>query len=111
MELSKELLSEVLNKNISSYEFDMYGNIDYKVINDYGSNINIYELSHKCKEWAYKQSSHNVGYAIKTVHYGDNVTGGFVGIEESYVDTCKTEFELVLKLCQWILDNKINKED
>lgn len=71
--------------------------------------INIYELADKCKKWAYKQSSHSTGYAIKTVHYGDSVVGGFIGIEESYIDNCKTECELVFKLCQWILDKKEQK--
>lgn len=111
--ISKELLSEVFGEKrvILDHEVSInkteihYGHKDI----DEDGFINIYELANKCKEWAYKQSSHSTGYAIKTVHYGDSVVGGFTGIEESYIDNCKTEYELVFKLCQWILDNKEQK--
>ena len=63
MEIDIKVLREVLGKDIS--EFSITGNtLNYVVSNyeteedgelvyiDLGTNINIYELAHKCKEWA-----------------------------------------------------------
>lgn len=118
--ITKELLSEVmgypLSNNIYEYgitrviglnEWSLDLEFGYQGLeSSHGRYINVYQLSNKCKEWVNKQSSENLGYAIKTVHYGNNVVGGFVGIKDSYIDDCKTEYELVFKLCQWILENK-----
>ena len=106
MNISKELLGEVLNKNISSYEFDVYGNIDYKILNDYGSCINIYELAHKCKEWAA-----NIGFNISSTsgYRGDNTPYAYAissdGEEFPFIEA-DTEVESVFKVCEWILNNK-----
>ena len=102
--ISKELLSEVINKNILSCEFDIYGNIDYKVVNDYGSCINIYELSHKFKEWAY-----NKGYMMKIEnHYSNSIqirirkpaTNSMY--KEPWKKTFKNEIEGIITVCEWI---------
>lgn len=111
--ISKELLSEVLNKNILSYEFDMYGNIDYKVINDYGSNINIYELAHKCKEWALEKNltlfSGNINNQDNNYEsewsYDCQIFSHKEGIELFYIKSL-TEPDAIFKACQWILDSK-----
>lgn len=117
IEISKELLSKILNDELSIVNADsilcklkestLIIKCEYlKTKLTPTFSYNIYELANKCKEWANNQSSTNLGYAIKTVHYGNNVVGGFAGIEDSFIDDCKTEYELVFKLCQWILDNK-----
>ena len=101
--ISKELLSAVLGlhcgiKSIKNseviYWFDCIGEIREH-------SINIYELAHKCKEWAL-----NLGYILySTVH-------GY----ECYIDSrnfinntpvrflAESEPEAVFKACQWILD-------
>ena len=74
--ISKELLSEVLGCDCSECYFeDTYNLINYKYQYDVtwseetqynNSSINIYELAHKCKEWAESK-----GYI--TLTFGDMV--------------------------------------
>ena len=75
--------------------------------------INIYELTHLCKEWAVKR-----GYIIKTEPYDYMEDGSFSGtywsisrIKKTYGSpNCganETEFESVVTACEWIL----NKEE
>ena len=110
--ISKELLSKVLgyevkevlgmlensaNKTILSYIFEDASLNEGKRI------INIYELAHKCKEWAYRR-----GFLI-----GSNCRQGITVIDinthtvlnhfDVYIEDF-TEFEI--KACQWILENK-----
>lgn len=60
--ISKELLNEVLNKNVTEFETSL-NLVGYTYIDevqeddelkhiDVFTSINIYELAHKCKEWA-----------------------------------------------------------
>jgi len=100
--ISKKLLEEVLTVSYGegftvvdfeeSYSFDglhfeyCYGDVD---ITEKDS-INIYELAHKCKEWAYKQKIIGLGaihYLTKieviTKHYEDYYV---CGIEKSGAD-------------------------
>ena len=50
--ISKELLSEVLKLNITYIE-RCNNSIIYKIsVYDREEEVNIYELAHKCKEWA-----------------------------------------------------------
>ena len=59
LEISKELLSEVLNLNITYIEH-CNNSIVYKVsVYDREEEVNIYEFVFKCKEWAM-----NKGYQI-----------------------------------------------
>lgn len=116
--ISKELLSEVLNEHrvILDYEVSIcgkelhYGHVD---IEEDGF-VNIYELAHKCKEWALTN-----GYHINTLLYDDGATRIYThGIaivhysdeKSNYneVFSCEadTEPEVVFKACQWILENR-----
>jgi len=119
--ISKELFIEVYGEILD--RFDSYDGriidikqylddsiqVDYimkgysnSMINCYS--INIYELAHKCKEWALDyvdnigsgrdKSKLNVGWCI--CNNGE--------IQEY----AKTEIEAIFKACQWILDNKDN---
>lgn len=121
--ISKELLSIVINKNIVA---DDISNIELKEntitsIEDYwdedeGPNfyrshtINIYELAHKCKEYAYSQ-----GYIISsglTPVLGVNKDGWAEVFSSSTpldgkLHTFKqlSEPEAIFKAAQWVLDN------
>ena len=102
--ISKKLLESVLDKEIASIniEENILNYIEDKV--DYFE-INIYELAHKCKEWAYKRGFlywyENSGLFIK-IMYSCKVD--FVIDIGEY----KKPFEIDIdfKACQWILDNK-----
>jgi hypothetical protein len=63
--------------------------------------INIYELAHKCKEWAFKHHNIILWSGLNTCHYHTPI------IEKSF--TKDTEAEAIFKACQWIqwiYDNK-----
>lgn len=118
--ISKELLSEVLNitavcDDISNIELTA-NTITF--IEDYwdedeGSgfyrshSINIYELAHKCKEWANKQGYKKVYSGI----YESTDQGSmYICILDSNDTNCKdfwadTEVEAIFKACEWILTN------
>ena len=106
---SKELLSEVLDKgkgSITKIEYNPSKTIvEYEQLERYWNSINIYELAHKCKEWAYKR-----GF----LYWYEN-SRLFIKIMYS----CKVDFEIDIgeykkpfeididfKACQWILNNK-----
>jgi hypothetical protein len=120
--ISKELLSEVLNYSITAVEADIdciknridgranigdiaYRNIEWKL-------INIHELAHKCKEWAFNEkfilkSSLNE-CSITEMQFEEDwsrMEDWYRGSEESH-----TEPEAIFKVCQWILDNKDKKD-
>lgn len=115
--ISKELLSEVLG-----YEARYIQTVGTKLCFSChikgGSNINIYELAHKCKEWAYTKykiilTSKLFDYQIKNIFDCYLETG-----EKSRENIrnfahpdfiSNTEPEAIFKACQWILDNKENK--
>ena len=115
--ISKELLSEVLGigvyQSIRKDEY-AYNDIKLNIINtellyDY---VNIYELAHKCKEWALEN-----GYVINSGATTSNdwcSTIYKVIKENPYIKELshtweQTEVESIFKACQWILDNKGNK--
>jgi hypothetical protein len=114
---SKELLSEVLGERIR--EFDIKGSVleiivlrdcnfapynhppriqkDCGIIKD----INIYELAHKCKEWAMAR-----GYFIYSSCDGDTILINDDGNDiTKFADQpqADTEPESVTKACEWLL--------
>ena len=94
--ISRELLSEVLEKEI--IDFHISGNTIWK---DEVFIINIHELAHKCKEWANKQR-YSLRSELKICYCrfpNDN------DIEEK-IFRAETEVESIFKSCQWILENK-----
>lgn len=104
--ISKELLSKVLgfecrdlspskgNKNYLNY----YGAIEIDKWTE--KSINIYELAHRCKEWARDNSFINIMTYKKGPYYfvEDN---DFLDNEDFKSDS---EPEAIFKACQWILD-------
>ena len=112
---SKELLGEVLDTTITELAFknnyveytsSISGNPYCYITYD---KINIYELAHKCKEWAYRQ-----GYVLLSGYSAYGVGLFFCSckgwVSENYDKkieiTHNTEPEAIFKACQWILDNK-----
>jgi hypothetical protein len=117
--ISRELLSEVLgidvakiikeeySNNVSIYERDFQYPVTYNA--SAYLTINIHELAHKCKEWAYEN-----GYHVNSLHRCANQTdwwesrvwkfeGGELGAR---CEKASTEPEAIFKSAQWILDNK-----
>lgn len=124
IEISKELLSEVLKENI----IDVYkigSNPNFKqntlLFKLYGCgelcNINIYELAHKCKEWAYTK-----GYSICSYKFSNEASYSYLDLEMRNVFPCNegfifnggfknefeadTEVESIFKACELIFNNK-----
>lgn len=117
--ISKKLLSEVLCKNIIRVELEHPNHIGFKEMCDtsFGEldQINIYELAHKCKEWAYRK-----GYALESMPFGLSEAKarceiwtnlGDTQIADTITDTFEadTEPEAIFKACEWILKQKDNK--
>ena len=102
MNISKELLSEVLGKEVAqdnniqiATPIVHYSNITHM------SSINIYELAHKCKEWAWDN-----GYTIKSYKSDED---WWAMIRNMYINTT-TEPEAIFKACEWILEQKDKHE-
>ena len=112
--ISKELLSAVLKEKrvILDYEISIskneihYGHID---IEEDGF-INIYELAHKCKEWAVNLSPNK--HALSSyARWGDirnyKKTNGSYYICQHLVSgiqfEAESEPEAIFKACEWIL--------
>ncbi len=105
--ISKELLSEVLGIEgmleiiISGKEVDFhYGDINTSTIMD---TINIYELAHKCKEWALKQ-----GYEIVELSHNIEVYKHSFEVYSTNNIKHKIPYDLkrFFKACEWILENR-----
>lgn len=111
--ISKELLGEVLKADIRKINNSILdGNLYYyKTFVKCKSKINIYELAHKCKEWAFRQ-----GYELRN--------GRSIDVKEELCYFCEykqerqldyydrdyfladNESESIFKACQWILESK-----
>lgn len=125
--ISKELLSEVMGCAISN-SVDVHGITRVIGIEDepdgtfltfgyqsYESSrkryINIYELAHKCKEWASELEFEISSCTYKaTVEYNcrqDEDDDRRLFWKSDYETfSSDTEPEAIFKACQWILDNK-----
>ena len=101
--LSEELLSEVLNCNVEY--FYMEGNI-LKYGNSYENfEINIYELTHRCKVWALSQGYYfELNICLSVVHLKLWEEVGITKLFKSFKRS--KEIEVYYKACQWILENK-----
>lgn len=122
--ITKELLSEMLGCEIRSIIVDKnmikyYGEVH--LINEPAS-INIYELAHKCKEWAFETDGIQIiharkyGYGVGVVKYFSSIevyNGHYLydpsdelGTSTQVSFETETEPEAIFKACQWILDNR-----
>ena len=120
--ISKELLSEVISGSKKVFDSDIIICIDrvtlrYGILEENDNisyfNINIYELAHKCKEWASEQ-----GYILlsKPRTNSSKATCCFdINGRHDYEDDFHNDFradseqQAVFDACQWILDNICKK--
>ena len=119
---SKELLTEILKENVKEV-YEIGSNPNFKDntllfnLNGCGElcNINIYELAHKCKEWAYtnkyRLSSGQHRLNTKQEYYINNQIASYfcsvyyITNDDSDIQIdANTEPEAIFKACQWILD-------
>ena len=108
---SKELLSAVLNKKAYWCDTDFFGNLlvhldQERYLSKYDT-INIYELTHMMKEWAWGN-----GFILtsKKSYFGEWSCRIHIKLEsESFTPKVQDiiisdyEFEAVTKACEWIL--------
>lgn len=120
--ISKELLSKILGYEATEiYKVDntllYYETSDMAIhmkFSPYKCNINVHELAHKCKKWAwdntrsfYKKYYGNIGSISSGVTYQNKFyceIGYGSGEDETF--EADSEPEAIFKACQWILDNK-----
>ena len=122
---SKELLNEVLGDEYNDRLVDWL-QIEDNYLRTYydcgrydskgrptglGIEINIYELAHRCKEWAllkgYYFSIYSFNFSFNTEQ--EHKVRLLLGNEVVYWgnDSCEeTEPEAIFKACQWIIDNR-----
>lgn len=111
---TKELLSEVLGcfeiENIKQIDstinymeaiFEPSGQYDRLW---FDKSINIHELAHKCKEWAWEE-----GFIIEVFPFGYTVYGKYEDISQRYALTNEEKEdkkpykpEITFKACEWI---------
>ena len=100
---SKELLSEVLSKEVEEERFIDSNSLIYVNSGMY-FDINVYELAHKCKEWAFDkfgiQVSSEIGEDSKVDKFW---TANFKLNDEHYSFWALTEPEAIFKACEWIM--------
>ena len=111
--ISKELLSEVIKRNIINIKTSLDDYIINENIVRYWDDksvvhfeINIYELAHKCKEWALKK-----GYPFNVLYrydYWDRCEPKYdidlYNHRKSFRDDI--EYNAIFKACEWILQKK-----
>ena len=128
--ISKELLSEVLHggRIIIKYlenmenclEYISYCSINemngtkynenlpdnyYVVKADRWQEINIYELAHKCKEWAFNKGGIDITSGKRLGLDGWECLV-FIGVIPCDCYEAETEPEAIFKACEWILENR-----
>ncbi len=99
MELpSKELFEEVTEITVENIHYGVYkGNVEYS---EHGR-INIYELMHMMKEWAYGQGYSLISYRNTLQVCICDIRKNGLGVFDHRAED--TEFEAVTKACEWIL--------
>ena len=113
--ISKELLSEVLGLEIKEIKNKSNGAL-YVTDNCVGFStkeettglINIYELAHKCKEWAKSKHFIDIDSHCDCARWGAEATAhnGRPSVFYEQVFIGRTEHEAIFKACKWIKDNK-----
>jgi len=106
---SKELLSAVLNKKVKEVHEGSYKNeINYTIATGEYYCINIHELAHKCKEWAYEQEF--ILHIKRTGEIEYKLTVESLNINKVYflqqIFYSKTELQAIFEACEWILKCK-----
>jgi hypothetical protein len=100
---SKELISEVLSKEVEEEERFIDSNSLTYVNSGIYEDINIYEFAFKCKELAFDK-----GFVLKSY----KKQGAFSGTYHYAIDIndkicewlANTEYEAIFKACEWIME-------
>lgn len=123
MNISKELLSEVLGKRVHStqtskdnYTIDKNAIRVHFVDSMYFYDINIHELAHKCKDWLWNKNidftvlfsrCHSPCRRVVEVHLDKDIYSVGKSLHEGvFRGSDETELTAIFKACQFILDNK-----
>lgn len=111
MEISKELLSIILGEKAYDIKYVSDNIISFYTDYDQYEEINIYELAHKCKEWANKQGCKKVYSGIyESTDQGSLYICIISSLEANHtLDFWEnTEQEAIFKASQYILDIQVN---
>ena len=105
--ISKELLTYVLNRHVVSVSENIkireYGPCISYQGRRFSYDINIHELAHKCKEWAW-ENGYELVESLEEAYLIDMRNSNVASSVLNQNDL--TSPERVFKLCQWILENK-----
>lgn len=109
IERGSALLTEVLKLDVDWFKKENLSSIKYKFVNNGEIKydvINIYELAHLCKEWAYKH-----GFILYSTNYGNEcyIDGRIFQNNENIRFFGASEPLSIFKACYWIL-GEIKKE-
>ena len=105
LEISKELIKTVLQKETEtlSKDFNFTIDEDYIEISDDGEiqfEYCIYKFAFKCKKWALSK-----GYFIYSTHELSFIKTFSLETIETFSNGKDTEIECIIKACQWVLEN------
>lgn len=111
--IDKELLSEVLGIEVFKVKDKTTGDlyvpdncIGFEWKEEIAGLINIYELAHKCKEWALNFNE-NVFWLDTRLHNDCTTIWLYKnGLQVNVVFQEKTEPEAIFKACDWIYNNE-----
>ena len=101
--VSKELMSEVLNYEVDTFLGLNKNEIDYTCCRDENEgyidiSINLYEFAFKCKKWLLKN---NIAFTLD--YYNDNSVQFYCEKYHLTIDS-SSEIETIIKACEWILE-------
>ncbi len=103
LKISIELVSSVLVKETRHLTYDTIYVEDNFIIfsydGEYQFEVNIYEFAFKCKEWAMDKYDITISSSL----YKNYAKSWNIDKDKSY--TAKTEVEVIIKACEWILDD------
>ena len=103
LQISKELLSEVLGYEVDTFLGINKNEIDYTCCRDKNEgyidiSINLYEFAFKCKEWALTK-----GYFIYSTNELSFIKSFSLETIETFSNGKDTEIECILKASEYIL--------
>ena len=101
--ISRELISRVLNLNITLVDTkysETTKRIRYVTSDNNDYYIDVYNLAHKCKEWALKNDCQLLSCIKESNSLCDIYSNTYNCKFTHYADT---EAEAIFKACQWVL--------
>lgn len=107
---SKELLSEVLGRDVDKVKWIEENTLIYGCVHSDGwyDEINIYELAHKCKEWAKLKYFIDIDSHSGCARWGSEAVShnGRPSVFYEQVFIGRTETDAIFKACEWIMEKK-----